>query len=57
LFDDESQYLDSDAVFGVKPSLIKHFTRHAPAEPGRPEVVGRDEVWYSVHHEFILDRE
>jgi hydroxyquinol 1,2-dioxygenase len=57
LFDDESQYLDSDAVFGVKPSLIKHLARHAPAEPGRPEVVGTEEVWYSVHHEFILDRE
>jgi hydroxyquinol 1,2-dioxygenase len=55
LFDDGSRYLDSDAVFGVKSSLIKHFTRHAGGAPDRPDGVGADQEWYSVEHEFVLD--
>jgi hydroxyquinol 1,2-dioxygenase len=57
LFDDGSDYLDSDAVFGVKASLIKHFTRHGGGESDRPVGVGADEVWYSVDHDFVLDRD
>jgi hydroxyquinol 1,2-dioxygenase len=57
LFDDGSSYLDSDAVFGVKPSLIKHFEPHAVAESARPAGVSDDQIWYSVEHDFVLDRE
>jgi protocatechuate 3,4-dioxygenase beta subunit len=52
LFDDESQYLSSDTVFGVKASLICHYTPHAPDEPGAPaECDGR---WYALEHDFVL---
>jgi hydroxyquinol 1,2-dioxygenase len=57
LFDDGSKYLDSDAVFGVKASLIKHFTHHPAGAADRPAVVGADQDWYSVEHDFVLDRE
>jgi hydroxyquinol 1,2-dioxygenase len=57
LFDDESRYLESDAVFGVKPSLIKHFIRHDASDPQRPPGVASDQVWYSVDHDFVLVRE
>lgn len=36
VFHDESDYLDSDAVFGVKRSLIRHFERHEAGSDGRP---------------------
>lgn len=32
VFTADSKYLDSDAVFGVKRSLIANFTRHEPSE-------------------------
>jgi hypothetical protein len=35
LFDAESDYLDSDAVFAVKPSLLRAFTSRAADDPGR----------------------
>lgn len=54
LFDDASAHLDSDVVFGVKDSLIKHFTHHrwgGDAPVGVPS--GSD--WYSVEHDFVLE--
>ncbi len=54
LFDDESRYLDSDVVFGVKSSLVKHFERHEPGEAQRPEGVGPAQLWYSLDHDFVL---
>lgn len=57
VFDLESSYLDSDAVFGVKPSLVRRFDRHEPGEPGRPQGVGSDQVWYSVVFDVVLRRE
>jgi hypothetical protein len=54
LFDDESRYLDSDVVFGVKSSLVKHFERHEPGEPERPAGVGPTDCWYSLEHDFVL---
>jgi protocatechuate 3,4-dioxygenase beta subunit len=56
LFDDGSSYLDSDAVFGVKPSLIKHFTHHLAGSASRPDGIAADQQWYSVSHDFVLDR-
>jgi hydroxyquinol 1,2-dioxygenase len=64
LFDDGSKYLDSDAVFGVKPSLIKHFDHHPGSEEAaaertadRPAGIDAGQEWYSVSHDFVLDRE
>ena len=42
----------SDTVFGVKASLICHFTPHAPDEPGAP--AGYDGQWYTLEHDFVL---
>jgi catechol 1,2-dioxygenase len=53
-FDDASSYLNSDTVFGVKPSLICHFVRHDPSEAGAPE--GADGPWFTLERDVILDR-
>jgi protocatechuate 3,4-dioxygenase beta subunit len=53
-FDDESSHLDSDTVFGVKPSLICHFLRHDPSEAGAP--VDADGSWFTLERDVILDR-
>jgi hydroxyquinol 1,2-dioxygenase len=52
LFVEGDPYLDSDAVFGVKESLICQFTRHeAGAAPdGRP----MERPWRSLNHDFVL---
>lgn len=52
LFDDESKYLASDAVFAVKSSLVCHFDRHEPEEPGAP--VGHRGAWYSLERDLVL---
>lgn len=52
LFDDESAYLASDAVFGVKGSLVCHFVRHPPGAPGGPE--GHEGTWCSLEHDLVL---
>jgi protocatechuate 3,4-dioxygenase beta subunit len=53
-FDDESSRLDSDTVFGVKPSLVCHFVRHDPSEAGAPD--GADSPWFTLERDVILDR-
>ncbi len=47
-----SDYLDSDAVFGVKGSLIQEFTRHGPgqAPDGKPV----DGPWRRLSYDFGL---
>jgi hydroxyquinol 1,2-dioxygenase len=52
LFAAGSQYLDSDAVFGVKDSLITAFQRH---EPGvAPDGSSRAMPFYTVKYDFRL---
>jgi hydroxyquinol 1,2-dioxygenase len=52
LFDSESPYLDSDAVFGVKPSLVRTFVAHDPAAEPEPEGIhGR---WYTADIDVVL---
>jgi catechol 1,2-dioxygenase len=52
IFDSDSDYLDSDAVFAVKQSLISVFTPRAANDPARPDgVYGR---WYSVENDIVL---
>lgn len=46
VFDAESPYLDSDAVFAVKPSLIQTFEARGPEEPDAPD--GVEGTWYAI---------
>jgi len=48
IFDSQNQYLDSDAVFGVRDSLIQEFR---PAGPGDPQ-----DVKFVVDVDFVLAR-
>jgi hydroxyquinol 1,2-dioxygenase len=52
IFDAESPYLDSDAVFAVKDSLVRTFTRRAADDPARP--AGVDEPWCDVENDIVL---
>ena len=52
LFAAGSQYLDSDAVFGVKESLIAKYNRH-PAGNG-PSGEAMDTPFYTVEYDFRL---
>jgi catechol 1,2-dioxygenase len=54
VFDAESPYLDSDAVFAVKPSLLRRFAPRAAADPERPP--GVDGAWCSVENDLVLQR-
>jgi catechol 1,2-dioxygenase len=46
IFDAESPYLDSDAVFAVKPSLIRTFEPRQPDDANAPD--GAEGTWYAV---------
>jgi catechol 1,2-dioxygenase len=54
VFDDASAYLDSDAVFAVKPSLLRRFVRRAADDPQRPAGVTGE--WCSVENDLVLVR-
>ena len=52
VFKEGDQYLDSDAVFGVRSSLITNFERH---EPGiAPDGKKLDVPFYTMHYDFLL---
>ena len=46
IFDSESPYLDSDAVFAVKPSLIRTFEPRQADDVDAPD--GVDGTWYAL---------
>jgi hydroxyquinol 1,2-dioxygenase len=52
LFVDGDQYLDSDAVFAVKNSLIRDFTRQAPGVA--PDGKKMDAAWRKLQSDFVL---
>jgi catechol 1,2-dioxygenase len=52
IFDRESEYLGSDAVFAVKPSLLREFVRRAADDPERPDGVAGE--WFSVENTIVL---
>lgn len=52
VFDRDSDYIDSDAVFAVKPSLFRQFTPRAADDPERPE--GIHGPWCSLESDFVL---
>jgi protocatechuate 3,4-dioxygenase beta subunit len=54
IFDAASEYLDTDAVFAVKPSLLREFVPHEAGEPGTP--AGVTQRWFSVHSDIVLAR-
>jgi catechol 1,2-dioxygenase len=52
VFDRESDYITSDAVFAVKPSLLRDLTEHPASDPGRPP--GVTGTWWSLTSDFVL---
>jgi catechol 1,2-dioxygenase len=52
IFDETSEYLDSDAVFAVKSSLTRRFVERSPDDPERP--VGVDGAWCSLQCDLVL---
>src|SRR3954470_5487423 len=52
VFDAASEYLDSDAVFAVKPSLLREIVPHAAEDPRRPE--GVEGEWATLACDFVL---
>lgn len=54
IFDEQSDYLDSDAVFAVKPSLLRTFSARAADDPDRP--AGVQGPWVSCENDIVLAR-
>jgi hydroxyquinol 1,2-dioxygenase len=52
VFDAVSQYLDSDTVFAVKPSLLRTFLERSADDPDRP--AGVDGPWVSLENDIVL---
>jgi hydroxyquinol 1,2-dioxygenase len=55
LFDALSEYLETDAVFAVKPSLLRNLVPHEPGDPGAPP--GIDRRWFSLESDIVLARD
>ncbi len=53
VFDATSEYLDSDTVFAVKPSLLRTFVERTPDDPERPAGVPEGE-WVSLENDIVL---
>jgi len=52
IFDAASEYLDSDTVFAVKPSLLRTFRKRSADDPERPTSV--DGEWVSLENDIVL---
>ena len=52
IFDSASAYLDSDAVFAVKPSLIREFVPRSADDPETP--AGISAPWCLVENDLVL---
>lgn len=52
IFDQDSRYLESDAVFAVKPSLLRRFEEREADDPDRP--AGVDRAWCSLESDIML---
>jgi catechol 1,2-dioxygenase len=55
LFDKDDKYLESDAVFGVKPSLMVSY-RERPADDELARRFGLKGVYREANYDFVLDR-
>ncbi|MFC4950437.1 intradiol ring-cleavage dioxygenase [Pseudonocardia sp. GCM10023141] len=54
IFDSSDTYLDRDAVFGVKPSLVVDFAEHGPGTA--PDGRELDSGWASVAFDIVLEK-
>jgi catechol 1,2-dioxygenase len=55
IFDRESKHIGSDAVFAVKPSLLRELTPHSGGDQGRPAgLAGHAGRWWSLASDFVL---
>jgi hydroxyquinol 1,2-dioxygenase len=52
VFDEESDFLQSDAVFAVKPSLLRRFVTHSAEDPETPAGVTGE--WVSAENDIVL---
>jgi hydroxyquinol 1,2-dioxygenase len=52
IFDHDSAYIDSDAVFAVKPSLLREFVSRPADDPDRPD--GIEGPWSDLRSDFVL---
>lgn len=52
LYTDDDPFIDSDAVFGVKPSLVVHWNRIGSAAPRA--AAGRTEPYWDLEYDFVL---
>jgi catechol 1,2-dioxygenase len=52
IFDPDDPYINSDAVFGVKKSLLAGFTR--VNDPERAQKLGFDDEFWEVKYDFVL---
>ena len=52
LFNSDSQYLDSDAVFGVKESLVVPYTLNEDVDAAMEH--GFDGPFYEAHYDFVM---
>lgn len=55
LFVAGDEYLDSDAVFGVKDSLVVDFVSHAPGRA--PDGSTMNEPFVTANYDFVLERQ
>ena len=55
VFDRTSEHIDGDAVFAVKPSLLRDLAAHPAGDPDRPAGL-RDHAgpWWSLDSDFVL---
>jgi hypothetical protein len=55
IFDPDDPYINSDAVFGVKESLLAEFKKRTDTEKMREYEFAGDH-YYDVEHDFVLSR-
>jgi catechol 1,2-dioxygenase len=55
IFDPDDPYINSDAVFGVKESLLAEFKR--VDDPARAKELGFDGWFWEVDYDFVLSRD
>jgi hydroxyquinol 1,2-dioxygenase len=53
VFDATSEYLDSDTVFAVKPSLLRDFVERSADDPERPPAISEG-PWVSLENDIVL---
>lgn len=54
LYANDDKYLESDAVFGVRPSLIVQFEKHESAQEAAEQKVAAP--FYTLHYDFVMER-